>query len=132
MEYDYGSDASEDDEEELEEASGEGEMEEDTAEDSDEDDFGYDAGAEMAISSKKVRPCGGSHVCFWPRLCCGQGSNAKAPGCQSGASILSQNPYKVLSRPELCARQHEAVAEVTGVLGIGDEEAQRVLRKFKW
>jgi hypothetical protein len=43
MEYNYGSDASEDDEEELLEASGDGEMEEDTAEDIDEDDFGYTA-----------------------------------------------------------------------------------------
>ena len=132
MEYDYGSDASDD--YELEEDAGD-EAGMDTAEDSEEGDFGYDAGAEMAITSKKVRGL------FWAprrgrmegaRVACVRRGVARCSLPTRDLLFLLQNPYKVLSRPELSLRQKEAVAEVTGVLGIGDEEAQRVLRKFKW
>lgn len=47
-------------------------------------------------------------------------------------SPRSQAQYAVLKRDELKAKQRKAVAEVTSVLGLTDDEAIRVLRRFKW
>lgn len=46
--------------------------------------------------------------------------------------VPTQAAYKVLPKQELLKRQAQAVGEVTNVLGIPDEEACRVLRKYKW
>ncbi|GAX74338.1 hypothetical protein CEUSTIGMA_g1787.t1 [Chlamydomonas eustigma] len=40
--------------------------------------------------------------------------------------------YKVLSKQDLKKRQDETVTDVINVLGISNDEATRVLRKFKW
>lgn len=41
-------------------------------------------------------------------------------------------PYSVLNKEELRAQRQKAIDAVTSVLGIPDEEAARVLRKYKW
>ena len=38
----------------------------------------------------------------------------------------------MLTQAELVVRQRAKVEEVTSVLGISEEDAARVLRKFKW
>ena len=43
-----------------------------------------------------------------------------------------QNPYVVLTKPQVLERQKEVVSEVTSILGISDEDATRILRKYKW
>ncbi|KAG1674307.1 hypothetical protein FOA52_013496 [Chlamydomonas sp. UWO 241] len=65
------------------------------SDDDESSDGGFDPGAEVIISSKKV-------------------------------------PYKVLTMNALKARQVEAVAQANDILSIPDEDASRVLRKFKW
>jgi len=37
-----------------------------------------------------------------------------------------------LKREDILQRQKKAVSEVTSILGLNDDEAIRVLRKFKW
>jgi ariadne-1 len=47
-------------------------------------------------------------------------------------SSKSKAQYAVLKRDDLIARQQKTIAEVTSVLGLNDDEAARVLRRFKW
>jgi hypothetical protein len=44
----------------------------------------------------------------------------------------SLQPYVVLPKADLLVRQQETIAKTTSILGISDEDAARVLRKFKW
>jgi hypothetical protein len=44
----------------------------------------------------------------------------------------SLQPYVVLPKSDLRSRQQETIAKITSILGISDEDAARVLRKFKW
>jgi hypothetical protein len=46
--------------------------------------------------------------------------------------VVSQNPYAVLTRDALLAREREAIASVTSVLGITEQEAVALLRRYKW
>ena len=49
--------------------------------------------------------------------------------------ILFSGPkasFRVLGKADMIKRQHDKLQEVTSVLGISDEDAARVLRKFKW
>lgn len=43
-----------------------------------------------------------------------------------------QAQYVVLRRDDVRARQAKAVHEVASVLGLSDDDAARVLRRFKW
>jgi hypothetical protein len=45
---------------------------------------------------------------------------------------LPQAQYVVLKRDDILQRQHKAISEVTSILGLNEDEAARVLRKFKW
>ncbi|KAL6748380.1 hypothetical protein V8C86DRAFT_2879354 [Haematococcus lacustris] len=40
--------------------------------------------------------------------------------------------YKILNKQDLQLRRDDAIREVTSVLGISDDDALRVLRKYKW
>ncbi|GFH32845.1 RBR-type E3 ubiquitin transferase, partial [Haematococcus lacustris] len=40
--------------------------------------------------------------------------------------------YKILNKQDLQLRRDDAIREVTSVLGISDDDASRVLRKFQW
>jgi hypothetical protein len=44
----------------------------------------------------------------------------------------AQAQYVILKRDDILARQHKAISEVTSILGLNEDEAARVLRKFKW
>ena len=44
----------------------------------------------------------------------------------------NQPAYKVLKGETLEERRRQALEGVTGVLGVNDEEAARLLRRFKW
>lgn len=41
-------------------------------------------------------------------------------------------PYSILTRPELIKKREESLQSVTCILGIEEEDAARVLRKYKW
>jgi hypothetical protein len=43
-----------------------------------------------------------------------------------------QSKYVVLTKTDILRRQKEAVEQVTSILGISDDDAARVLRKYKW
>lgn len=43
-----------------------------------------------------------------------------------------QSKYEVLTRADILRRQKEAIEQVTSILGISDDDASRVLRKYKW
>lgn len=43
-----------------------------------------------------------------------------------------QSKYAVLTKADMLRRQHEAIEAVTSILGISDDDAARVLRKYKW
>lgn len=43
-----------------------------------------------------------------------------------------QNKYAVLTKTDILRRQKEAVENVTSILGIADEDAARILRRYKW
>jgi hypothetical protein len=60
------------------------------------------------------------------------------PGCSVAvARVVTcvpcvQPQYTVLSKEELRAQRQKALDSVTSVLGITDDEAARLLRKYKW
>jgi hypothetical protein len=43
-----------------------------------------------------------------------------------------QAQYAILKRDDIVQRQKKAISEVTSILGLNEDEATRVLRKFKW
>lgn len=43
-----------------------------------------------------------------------------------------QSKYAVLTQADIKRRQKEAVDSVTSILGIAAEDAERILRKYKW
>lgn len=43
-----------------------------------------------------------------------------------------QHKYVVLTKAAIHTRQQEVIDAVTSVLGITDEDAGRILRKYKW
>jgi hypothetical protein len=45
---------------------------------------------------------------------------------------FSQSKYLVLTKADILRRQKEAIEQVTSILGISDDDAARVLRKYKW
>eukprot|EP00879_Flechtneria_rotunda_P014450 GHRR01015099.1.p1 GENE.GHRR01015099.1~~GHRR01015099.1.p1 ORF type:complete len:471 (+),score=115.95 GHRR01015099.1:168-1580(+) len=47
-------------------------------------------------------------------------------------SAQRKNKYAVLTKVDISKRQEEAIESVTSILGISDEDAARVLRKYKW
>ncbi|KIY99470.1 putative E3 ubiquitin-protein ligase ARI7 [Monoraphidium neglectum] len=53
--------------------------------------------------------------------------NAAAP-----FSSKSKAQYAILKRDDIVQRQKKAISEVTSILGLNEDEATRVLRKFKW
>lgn len=55
--------------------------------------------------------------------------------CSSHSRVFmhgSQAQYAILKRDDVVQRQKKAVSEVTSILGLNEDEATRVLRKFKW
>ncbi len=63
------------------------------------------------------------------------GSSSDDLGYDPGAEVIVSSKkahYKVISKQDLIKRQSEALSEVTSVLGVTDEDATRVLRKYKW
>lgn len=51
---------------------------------------------------------------------------------QTHAHNCTQAPYRVLGKADIARSQQEVVESVTSILGISDEEATRVLRRYKW
>lgn len=45
---------------------------------------------------------------------------------------LLQSKYAVLTKADMQRRQKEAIEAVTSILGISDDDAARILRKYKW
>ncbi|WIA08252.1 hypothetical protein OEZ85_007696 [Tetradesmus obliquus] len=43
-----------------------------------------------------------------------------------------KSKYEVMTRADILRRQKEAIEQVTSILGISDDDAARVLRKYKW
>jgi hypothetical protein len=56
---------------------------------------------------------------------------SKAP-CYCCPLLLLQTKYVVLTRDDIHRRQQEVIDAVTSVLGISNEDAGRILRKYKW
>eukprot|EP00877_Chromochloris_zofingiensis_P011452 jgi/Chrzof1/6560/Cz19g01030.t1 len=56
-------------------------------------------------------------------------------GFDTGAEAFAaqrKTPYAIMTRADVRNRIRDAVEDVTGILGINEEDAVRVLRKFKW
>jgi hypothetical protein len=45
---------------------------------------------------------------------------------------VAQHLYRIIEKEDLPARRLQAIEDVTSILGISEDEAVRVLRKFKW
>lgn len=46
--------------------------------------------------------------------------------------LCTQTKYVVLTKADIHRRQQEVIDAVTSVLGISAEDAERILRKYKW
>jgi hypothetical protein len=91
-------------------------------EDSDED-YGFDTTGEEA-AQRKVGCQGQAFSCL-PSV------EGLSPSPAAFFSCL-QSKYVVLTRADILRRQKEAIGQVTSILGISDDDAARVLRKYKW
>jgi hypothetical protein len=93
-----------------------------SVEDSD-GDYGFDNTGEEA-AQRKVRRMGPAFSCL-PRV-----AGLSRPPAALYAS--TQSKYLVLTKADILRRQKEATEQVTSILGISDDDAARVLRKYKW
>lgn len=133
-----------------------GSSEEDASMMESDDDYAFDNSAAAFSSKSKVR--GGAGLGALGGACRGARMRLLSPGrtraqlpppaaarrpllraaCRSRCPRAAARPsppqaqYLVLKREDIAARQAKAVVEVTSVLGLNEDEATRVLRKFKW
>ncbi len=56
----------------------------------------------------------------------------KGNGAVVHAIWCFQVPYKVLPKEELTKQREKALREVQDVLGVDEDTAMRLLRKYKW
>lgn len=62
----------------------------------------------------------------------GRAPTAPPAHARSRTPSRHQAQYVILRRDDLLQRQAKAMSEVTSILGLNEDEAARVLRKFKW
>jgi hypothetical protein len=106
----------------------------DQADDSDEqptsEDYGDFSGAEIISNLPKASRQ--AHATPQGSPCClGAHADAREPRLIALSAPL-QNPYRILPKHQLPERRKQSIEDVTSVLGISDDEAVRLLRKFKW
>ncbi len=92
----------------------------------DDDDYGFAGAEEVSAVPKASGAQGGS--CFAQLLV--------SLRCEEwGFDVLImyvQVPYKVLPKAELTKQREKALREVQDVLGVDEDTAMRLLRKYKW
>lgn len=113
----------------------------------DDEDYGYEiSGAEIVDNAPKVSTHVSNRMMMISRaelvrlygcsaLPCHKSSlSPTCPPAQAPDHGLNvaQHPYRVIHKEELPARRLQAIEDVTSIVGISEDEAVRVLRKFKW
>lgn len=92
--------------------------------DGDDDDY-FDNTADAFAQHRKV----GSRAPPVQMACCGRPPQNDQP---TAVLVPLQTKYLVLTKEDIKKRQQEVVDSVTSVLGISSEDAERILRKYKW